>query len=388
MASAQKRPNGKWLGRYRGPDGKERSRSFNRKVDARRWAQEQENKVRSMDWSDPSRAKVTVGELAGPWLDAQEVKPKTRASYKSLLRTCVLPRWGGVRLDHITATAVKTWVATMTGSRGEVLSASRRRQAYNILTAILDSAVQDGRIARNPARPSGSQGRARFLPPISQGKKHRYLRHEEVLRLADAADGYEALVLVLGYCGLRIGEATALRVRDVDVLKRRIFVGRSLAEVDGRLHFGTTKTHAARWVSFPAFMAESLAEVMVGKAADDLLFTSPRGEPLRQSNWRSRVFDPAAREAGLEGLTPHDLRHTAASLAVASGANVKAVQQMLGHASAAMTLDVYADLFDDELDAVASRLDEAVSRTRADLLRTEDTPEVVPLFVRSGENGP
>ena len=70
-----------------------------------------------------------------------------------------------------------------------------------------------------------------------------------------------------------------------------------------------------------------------------------------------RFFDPARDAAGLGDLTPHDLRHTAASLAIASGANVKAVQRMLGHASAAMTLDVYAGLFGDDLDAVAEALD-------------------------------
>ncbi len=82
-------------------------------------------------------------------------------------------------------------------------------------------------------------------------------------------------------------------------------------------------------------------------------------------NWRRRVFDPALHEAGLGELTPHELRHTAASLAVAAGANVKAVQRMLGHASAAMTLDVYSGLFDDDLDAVADRLDAAAQTARA-----------------------
>jgi len=120
---------------------------------------------------------------------------------------------------------------------------------------------------------------------------------------------------------------------------------------------------------------------MAGKGRDDLLFTSSQGEPLRQSNWRHRVFDKAAKSAGLDGVTPHDLRHAAASLAVASGANVKAVQRMLGHSSAAMTLDRYADLFDDELDAVAGRLDKAVLEARADLLRTSQSSEVVALTV-------
>ncbi|MEV4493289.1 tyrosine-type recombinase/integrase [Micromonospora coxensis] len=87
--------------------------------------------------------------------------------------------------------------------------------------------------------------------------------------------------------------------------------------------------------------------------------TAPNGGPLRNTNFRSRGFTPAAASVGLAGLTPHDLRHTAASLAVAAGANVKAVQRMLGHTSASMTLDVYAGLFGDDLDAVANRLDEA-----------------------------
>ncbi|HJQ87338.1 MAG TPA: tyrosine-type recombinase/integrase, partial [Propionibacteriaceae bacterium] len=85
--------------------------------------------------------------------------------------------------------------------------------------------------------------------------------------------------------------------------------------------------------------------------------------PLRNLDFRRGVFDKAASDVGLAGLTPHELRHTAASLAVSAGANVKAVQRMLGHASAAMTLDVYSGLFDDDLDGVAARLDQECHRT-------------------------
>ncbi len=91
--------------------------------------------------------------------------------------------------------------------------------------------------------------------------------------------------------------------------------------------------------------------------------------PLAEGGGR-RVFDRAAESIGLAGLTPHKLRHTAASLAVAEGADV-AVQRMLGHASAAMTLDVYADLFEDDLNQVADRLDRAAGRAAADSVRTE-----------------
>src|SRR5215213_9119323 len=94
------------------------------------------------------------------------------------------------------------------------------------------------------------------------------------------------------------------------------------------------------------FLLDELARHVAGLGPDELVFRSPKGGPLRNSNFRDQFFDRAAVASGLDGLTPHDLRHTAASLAVAAGANVKAVQRMLGHASAAMTLDVYSGLFD------------------------------------------
>ena len=130
--------------------------------------------------------------------------------------------------------------------------------------------------------------------------------------------------------------------------------------------WSTPKTGERRSVPFPASLTEELAALMVGKGRDDLVFTNLRGDVLRGSNYRPRFFDPAVDEAARAAdetfptITPHDLRHTAASLAVSAGANVKAVQRMLGHAKASMTLDVYADLFDDDLDVVADRLDAAI----------------------------
>jgi integrase len=115
---------------------------------------------------------------------------------------------------------------------------------------------------------------------------------------------------------------------------------------------------------------------MTGKARDDLVFTDLRDGVLRNSNWRARVFRPAVarcRDADdtFPTIKPHDLRHTAASLAVSVRANVKAVQRMLGHAKASMTLDIYAKLFDEDLDEVADRLNDAI-RVTADALRTAE----------------
>ncbi len=155
-------------------------------------------------------------------------------------------------------------------------------------------------------------------------------------------------------------EATALRVRRVDLFCKRIEVAEAASEHSGSITIGTPKSHQRRYVPLPEFLVNDLRNQMRGKQLEDLVFTARGGAPLRNSNFRRDVFDGAAAAAGLRGLRPHDLRHTAASLAIGAGANVKAVQQMLGHASAAMTLDVYAGLFNDDLAAVAARLNEAV----------------------------
>ncbi len=154
-----------------------------------------------------------------------------------------------------------------------------------------------------------------------------------------------------------------------------------MTEVAGRIVWGTPKSHESRSVPIPRLLVEELAVQVSGKAREDLVFTTATGSPLRNRNARRAWFNRAAAAIGEPGLTPHELRHTAASLAVSSGANVKAVQAMLGHASAAMTLDTYADLFDDDLDAVADRLDELARTARgllADSLRTEGQIVAMP----------
>jgi predicted SnoaL-like aldol condensation-catalyzing enzyme len=130
----------------------------------------------------------------------------------------------------------------------------------------------------------------------------------------------------------------------------------------------TPKNHERRSVPFPAFLGEMLEHQCSGRSLDDLVFPSPTGEVLRSGNFRRRSFTAAAKQLrtaypALPPITPHSLRHTAASLAISAGATVLSVQRMLGHASAAMTLDVYSDLFDDDLDAVAEALNDRATKT-------------------------
>jgi integrase len=245
---------------------------------------------------------------------------------------------------------------------------------------MLTLAVRDRRIPNNPA--DGVK-----LPRAAKGEP-RFLTHDQVEQLAQSCPGYELFVRLLAYTGLRWGEAVALRVGRLDLMRRRAEIVHTAIELDGEMTYGTPKTHQRRSVPIPQTLVDALAEHVAGKAPDGLVFTSPREEVMRNHNFRSRVFAPAAVAIGVPGLTPHDLRHTAASLAVQAGANVKAVQSMLGHASAAMTLDVYAGLFGDDLDAVADRLDEAAARARADYLRTAaQNADMLPLVFRGPHAG-
>jgi integrase len=251
---------------------------------------------------------------------------------------------------------VAAWTASLTLSG---LSPASVRYTHRVLSLVLGLAVRDGRLPRNPA--DGTP-----MPrPVAHDK--RFLSSAQVASLASAAGPYGTAIKVLAFCGLRFGELAALRVRRVDLLRRRLDIAESVAIVAGKAVFSTPKTHSTRSVPLPRTVADELAQQMAGKDADDFVFPAPGGGVLRIGNFRKRTFDPACRAAGLEGLTPHELRHTAASLAVAAGGNVKVVQRMLGHASAAMTLDVYAGLFTDDLEGMADRLDGIA----ADSLRTQ-----------------
>ncbi|MGN6607171.1 MAG: tyrosine-type recombinase/integrase [Jatrophihabitans sp.] len=349
MASIAKRPNGSWRARYRDPDGQEVTRHFARRVDAQHWLDDITSALQTGTYVDPKAGRITVGEWAQLWLDSKvDLKPSTRRDYESLLQAHILPTWGATPLNRLKHEDVTIWMASMT-ARG--LSASRARAAHGALSQIMKLAVRSGRVARNPAEHVP-------LPRVGRSQK-RYLTMAEVERLAAAAGAHRTVVLFLAYTGVRYGEMAALRVGRLDLLRRRATISESMTEVAGRLVLTEPKTHRTRDVPIPRFLVDDLAVMVQDKQLDDLVFTGVTGAPLRLSHFRRRIFQPAVAAAGLDGLTPHGLRHTAASLAIASGADVKVVQTMLGHASATMTLDLYGHLYADRLDEVADRMDAA-----------------------------
>ena len=337
-----------WRARYRGPDGRQHSKSFKRKIDAERWLRDEESRADRGEWVDPTAGSVRYAPWADTWLAGlHSIGPKTRHGYESLLRSRVLPTFGEIQLRRISTASVRAWVAAMAD---DGLSGARIRQALQVLRASLDVAVSDGLIIKNPA--SGVKA------PRVEKRRQRYLTADELGRLADAARDYGPLVWLLGWSGLRWGEAVALKVGRVDTKRRRLRVEEAATEVGGKIHFGLPKTHETRTVILPKLVMGRLEPLIERRDADELVFTAPKGGPLRQSNFR-RTWRRAVETAEVpDDLLVHDLRDTAASLAIATGASIKAVQRMLGHASAAMTLDTYGSLFEEDLQALADRIDE------------------------------
>ncbi|WP_235738159.1 tyrosine-type recombinase/integrase [Mycolicibacterium austroafricanum] len=264
----------------------------------------------------------------------------------------VEPVWGSVPVSKVTTTGVKNWSATMTGNG---CSATTVLRALGVLAGILDDAVEDGRVVKNRARGLDPRKREK---PIKPKRKHVYLGHDEVRRLADEAGEHRTLILVLAYCGIRWGEAVALRVRHCDEVRRRLMVIDNAVQLGVDHAVGDPKDDEPREVPVPKFVMAELKKQMLGRGRDDLIFGDGENylpRPKSVDGW----FAGAVKRAKVETITPHSLRHTAASLSISAGANVLAVSRMLGHENPTVTLRTYADLFDADLDTVSAALDVA-----------------------------
>jgi integrase len=203
-------------------------------------------------------------------------------------------------------------------------------------------------------------GRAQCLRQRQAAKQSEapYFDPQTVEAIAKAVGApYDLLVSVLGTCGLRWGEVAALRCRRVDMLRHRLLVEESLAEVSGQLIFGSTKSNAHRSVPVPKTLMKRVAAALEGKGPDELVFTSPQGGPLRYRNFLGRVWHPNLKRLGLSVVGIHTLRHSPAARIVAAGGSAKTLQVVLGHRSADFSLTTYAHLFDADLDDLAERLE-------------------------------
>lgn len=199
----------------------------------------------------------------------------------------------------------------------------------------MEAAVDAGLILRSPCRVKGAA--TERLPEMQAATP------EEVAAItANVEPRWQALILMAAYSGLRWGELAGLRQKHLDPLHKKVRAVEQLLEINGHLMFAPPKTSArVRTVALPPFLAEVLVEYVARYSQpgpDGLVFVMLEGTPLRREKFRRRVWCPAVRVAGVEGLRFHDLRHTNATLAAVSGASLRSLMARLGHASAAAAI--------------------------------------------------
>ncbi len=361
--------------RLRGADGRERSRTLRTRKEAERYERGQQTELDQGEWIDPRNGRVTLARWTAEWQrTVVHLRPTTQRIYDANLRNHILPELGDVPLAKLTPSMLRGWLAGLTtkeGAHGRSLSLGSVAQVYRTLNRVLAAAVDNESLGRNPLRG--------VKAPRVAAEPMRFLSHDEVATLAEGiGPRYRALVLVAAYSGLRAGELIGLRRHRVDLLRRTISVVEQVQYIGGRMLESVPKSSAGRrQVALPSLVADVLQDHLARYSepgADGLVFPAPEGGYLRLENFRKRAWNPAIAAAGVAPLRLHDLRHTCASLAIAAGADVKVLQRMMGHASAALTLDRYGHLMPGQAESVADRLDEMARRARP----IEDAP-VTPL---------
>jgi len=303
-------PSSRWRARFTGPDGKRRSSTFKTKADARAWLSTQQADVVRKAWRAPEAGKRTVGAYATDYVGRTDLRESTRDLYGGLWDRHLLDAWSDVPVADITPQRVRAWHADATKTTRPTALA----QSYRLLRSILNVAVADEVIVSNPCR-------LRSAGTPKPSRPARSLTTGEVIALSKAVPArYSALVLVLAFAGLRFGEATALRRRDISLDGQQVSVERSVRYVAGRWLVGAPKTDAGRrTVALPGFVSAALAEHLAEYApedADALVFGTASGRFVARQNFAT-TFRRAAEAVALPPVRVHELRHTGSTLAVA-----------------------------------------------------------------------
>jgi integrase len=353
-------PSGRVQARYTGPDGltHHAPTTFQTKMDARGWLALRHAEIISGKWKPrTSDATMTFRAYATTWLADRPLKPRTRTHYQQLLEQRLLPRFGAMRPAQISPDMVRAWHADM----GED-TPTLRAHCYSLLRSILSTAVRDELISANPCHISGA-GNSKRVHKITT------LDLAELGALVDAMpERLQPMTLLAAWCGLRFGELTELRRKDIDLANGVIRVRRAVTRVGDQFVVGTPKSDAGiRDVAVPPHLIPMLRQHLsnnITGGREGLLFPAA-GDPTRHLAPASlyRVFYPARKVAGRPDLRWHDLRHTGAVLAASTGASLAELMARLGHSTpqAAMRYQHASRGRDMEIAALLSKLVEAKS---------------------------
>jgi integrase len=355
MGFVKKLDNGRYRARYRGPDGRARSKTFDRKGDAERFLDLSGADIQRGEWVDPALARTTFAQWVRQWeATTLHLREGTREAYLRELPS-LNEAFGPVPLGQITSMMVRTWMSDMLA---DGLTPSRVHRRYRLLRRILNVAVETDHIPRNPCRSA--------QPPSVPTNEMRFLTAAEVRDLAEAIHPWFRMwIYFAAYTGLRWAEMVGVRRQDLSLVHHRVNVVQQITEVDGKiLPPSPPKTRAGRrTVDLPALLCDMLDEQLAERAqpgSAGLVFVNTRGRTPHVSSFTGQVWGRARRLTGLEHVRWHDLRHTAVALAIQRGAHPNAIKERMGHSSITVTLDRYGHLFPSLGEQLAVGLDETM----------------------------
>lgn len=370
MASIKKRPDGMWRARIKvvGDDGREReiAQHFARKVDGEQWLAKMHGDLDRGEFVDRRRGQVTFKQYAERWREAQVHREATRVKVEGIYRLHVYPTFGERRLASIRTTEVQAWVRKLEADLGP----RSIDNAYRYLKAVFAAAVTDQVIAKTPC--VGVR-----LPKAPPRLVVPFTPEQVAALIANTPDRYRAAIVVGAGTGVRLGELLGLTDSRFHPLKRTLRVDRQLVEIRGSgSALVPPKTQASyRAVPLAPVVVEALAAHMARypTGPDGLIFTNASGGPIRHNRfgdmWR-KVVEATPEVKGRESTRIHDLRHFFASSLIHHGESVRAVQALLGHATAHETLSTYAHLFPDSEDRARQAVQAVLLPASADFSRT------------------
>ena len=375
--SIRKRSDGRWEGRYTAGRDPETGRLIYKNVLAKTQT-ECRSKLRvAIDGSrqeqlvsaatiqqvpEPPRKTYTVEEWLAAWYEfyaKPNLRETTREQYSNFIRNHLVPRIGAVPLDELTGLrlqqmyhALRTNGKYHQNRRGDPgLSPKTVRGIHMLLHSALEQAVKEGLLSKNPTNDC--------KPPRLEKKEMHVLQPEQVGAYLKAAA--DRNVLPMFYLelvsGLRRGELLALLWTDLNVEKRTISVNKSVLGRNGELVVSAPKTrHSIRTVTIPTHAVELLLSEHARHPDNPYMFPSPVTGTMYHPDAATRIHRKILKEAGIEPIRFHDLRHTFATLALQNGVDVKTLSQMLGHFSSGFTLDTYTHVTDRMQEQAAEKI--------------------------------
>jgi integrase len=360
-------PSGRWQARARDDTGVLRPApfTFDTKLDAGRWLADYLNG----DVANPIRDNVTLGAYAAAWVAAGTWKPRTRTHYQRIVATSIYPMpIAKLRLSMITTTHVRTWWAGLNPDTPVL-----RAHTYGLLRTIMNSAIADGIITSNPCKVRGAS-----TAPTAHRPSIATLPELEVI--ADTMPPrLRATIDLAAWCGLRFGEITELRRGDLDLHAGVVHVRRGVTRTPGNVHIGPPKSRAGRRdVAIPPHLIDGLAEHLhahVAAPPGALLFPAAT-DPDKNISYATlmKAFYPARASAGRPDLHFHDLRHTGATLAAATGATLAELMARMGHSTAGAALR-YQHATSNRDQAIAEALTGFAGRTVIPLRKRSNPPK-------------